>query len=236
MRDLWYKSTEIVDDDGIPWVIEVAVADTAKPGGVWFGCNHAPAFDDPLGRTWLEEGDVCAEGVRSFLEEADIKPGSHHAVVVHVICAAAEFMDKGKVTLVVPDARRRPGREGTARQPPGRCGRRPSSAARTPVKAEQAEQRRREAAAREERKDEWTVKDAVYEVLREAKAAAGLIVAIRTLFYKVRPLVQKYTDKTLNYDYFSQTLVPEYRARPSSRWRACTTSRAASCTTPTTAR
>ena len=54
------------------------------------------------------------------------------------------------------------------------------------------------------------MKDAVFEVLRDAKAAAGLIVAIRTLFYKVRPLVQKYTDKTLDYDYFSQTLVPEY--------------------------
>ena len=116
VRDLWYKSTEIVDDDGIPWVIEVAVADTAKPGGVWFGCNHSPAFNDPLGRTELEEGDVWAEGVRSFLEEADIKPGSHHAVVVHVICAAAEFMDKGKVTLVVPDTVADWRREGAARR------------------------------------------------------------------------------------------------------------------------
>ena len=54
------------------------------------------------------------------------------------------------------------------------------------------------------------MKDAVFEVLLDAKAAAGLIVAIRTLFYKVRPMVQKYTDKTLDYKYFSQTLVPEF--------------------------
>ena len=78
-------------------------------------------------------------------------------------------------------------------------------------KAEQAEQRRREAAARRQRQDQWTIKDAVFEVLPEAKAAAGLIVAIRTLYYKVRPLVQKYTDKQLDYDYFSQTLLPEYQ-------------------------
>ena len=66
-------------------------------------------------------------------------------------------------------------------------------------------------AARRQRKNEWTVKDAVFEVLQEAKAAAGLIVAVRTLFYKVRPLVQKYTDKELDYNYFSQTLLPEYQ-------------------------
>ena len=47
-------------------------------------------------------------------------------------------------------------------------------------------------------------------MLPEAKAAAGHIVAARTLYYKVRPLVQKYTDKELDYDYFSQTLLPEY--------------------------
>ena len=40
--------------------------------------------------------------------------------------------------------------------------------------------------------------------------APGLIVAVRTLYYKVRPLVQKLTDKKLDYKYFSQTLVPEF--------------------------
>ena len=48
-------------------------------------------------------------------------------------------------------------------------------------------------------------------MLPEAKAAAGLVVAVRTLFYKVRPLVQKRTDKELEYKYFSQTLLPEYQ-------------------------
>ena len=47
-------------------------------------------------------------------------------------------------------------------------------------------------------------------MLPEAKAAAGHHVAARTLYYKVRPLVQQYTDKELDYAYFSQTLLPEY--------------------------
>ncbi len=50
----------------------------------------------------------------------------------------------------------------------------------------------------------------MFEVLPEAKTAAGDVVAARTLFYKVRPLIQKFTDKELDYSYFTQTLLPEY--------------------------
>ena len=50
----------------------------------------------------------------------------------------------------------------------------------------------------------------MFEVLPEAKAAAGDTVAARTLYYKVRPLIQQYTDDELDYAYFSQTLLPEY--------------------------
>ena len=61
-----------------------------------------------------------------------------------------------------------------------------------------------------ERQDRWTLKDAVFEVMEEAKAVAGHVVAARTLYYKVRPLIQEFTDKELKYEYFSQTLLPEY--------------------------
>ena len=134
VRDLWYKSAEIVDDDGIPWVIEVAVADTAKPGGVWFGCNHAPSFDDPLGRTELEEGDVWAEGVRSFLEEADIKPAQppRRRRPRHLRRRRVHGQGQGHARRPGQLSQTRPRRRCTS--PPGRCGRRPSSAARTPVR------------------------------------------------------------------------------------------------------
>ncbi len=42
----------------------------------------------------------------------------------------------------------------------------------------------------------WTLKDAVFAVLPEAKTAAGLVVAARTLYYKVRPRLQKLTAPT----------------------------------------
>jgi len=208
--DFWYKTANLTDDDGVPWVIEVAVADIAEPGRTWCACNHSPSLDDPLGRTWLESSGVYTEGVKSFLAHADIKPHSHHAVAVHVICAATQFVDKGKVALVVPPAVAQAAAKALAAAT--KVLRQEAEQRRKDArKAEQAERRRREAAAREEQKKEWTVKAAVFAVMLDAKAAAGVIVAIRTLFYKVRPRIQKLTDKPLGYDNFSQKLVPEFQ-------------------------
>jgi hypothetical protein len=60
-----------------------------------------------------------------------------------------------------------------------------------------------------------TLKQAVFEVMPRAVAAAtgggAYQVSARTLYYQVRPLVQEHTDKGLEYGYFSQTLLTEYR-------------------------
>ncbi|HTY27699.1 MAG TPA: hypothetical protein VMD51_06065, partial [Mycobacterium sp.] len=50
----------------------------------------------------------------------------------------------------------------------------------------------------------------MFEVMAEAKEAAGDICAARTLMYAVRPRIQKFTDAELKPDYFTQTLLPEY--------------------------
>ena len=84
-------------------------------------------------------------------------------------------------------------------------------------------------------KTSWSIKEAVFEVLLEAKAAAGHIVAARTLYYKVRPLIQQYTDAELDYRYFSQTLLPEYERTIAPLRRPVLRGRAANCTTPMTA-
>ncbi len=75
---------------------------------------------------------------------------------------------------------------------------------------------RRHAYARSSyREAETTLKEAVFEVLDRAVAAAtgngAYVVSARTLYYQVRPLVQEYTDKELEYGYFSQTLLTDYR-------------------------
>jgi DNA topoisomerase VI subunit B len=204
----WYKRADHTIG-GVPWIVEVAVADTAKPGHIWFACNHAPAFGDPLGRAHLSAGDVNVFGAASFLAVADVDNLSHRAAVVHIICAATQFVDKGKVALVVPPAVG--GAASKALDGTSKILRREAEQRRKDArKAARAEQRARDEASKAERENRWTFKEAVFEVLPEAKATAGEVVAARTLYYKVRPLIQEFTDKELNYDYFSQTLLPEY--------------------------
>jgi len=59
------------------------------------------------------------------------------------------------------------------------------------------------------------LKDAVFAVLPEAleKATGGgkYPVSARSLYYQVRVLIQRYTGKELDYNYFSQQLLLEYQ-------------------------
>ena len=61
---------------------------------------------------------------------------------------------------------------------------------------------------------EWTVKEAVFEMMKEAASRASanftLPYSVRQLYYQVRPLIQEYTYKELNYAYFTPPLVTEY--------------------------
>jgi len=64
------------------------------------------------------------------------------------------------------------------------------------------------------RTHEPRVKTAVFHVMREAasKASANFTLpySVRQLYYQVRPLIQDYTYKELNYAYFTPPLVTEY--------------------------
>ena len=61
---------------------------------------------------------------------------------------------------------------------------------------------------------EWSVKRAVFKVMKQAagKASASFTLpyTVRQLYYQVRPLIQEYTNKELNYAYFTPPLVTDY--------------------------
>ncbi|MDQ1306116.1 MAG: hypothetical protein QG671_1948 [Actinomycetota bacterium] len=207
VRRFWYRQAALTHA-GIPWVIEVAVADTEHPGGVWFGCNHSPSFADPLGKTSLHTDGIHTTGSASFLSTAGITRAAG-AAVVHVICAASEFTDKGKVALVVPETVAQAAADALAGATKV-IRREQEQRRKDATRAARAQRRARENAQRAERTRRVTLKDAVFDVLPTAKARAGDVVSARTLFYKVRPLVQEHTDQELGFGYFSQTLLPEY--------------------------
>jgi hypothetical protein len=202
----WYKKVT-GEADGICYVVEVAVAETEKSGGLFHGFNFSPTFDDPLAGTAIPCTEFTAYGVRGFLEHAHAPAGT--AVAFHLICPVIETLDKGKSRLKVPP------------QVAEAAGKALWSAAKDFWK--EGERRRKDAAKQERadreraraiRAEEWSLKRAVFYVMSEAvQNAAGDLgrVSAHTLFYHVRPLIQGYTSRELTSDYFEQTLLPVYQ-------------------------
>ena len=82
------------------------------------------------------------------------------------------------------------------------------------------------------------IREAVFAVLPEAKRRAGATIAARTLFYKVRPLVQaRLSDPglKLDYKYSARTCCPDTRG-PSDPLPGLYYEGAGNCITRTTTR
>jgi DNA topoisomerase VI subunit B len=215
VRRWWYKKVDGQDGD-VPYVVEVALAVTDRPGRAFHGVNFSPTYDDPLAATWLSSPEFGANGVSGFVTRAvgtgdENASGPRVSSAFHLVCPALEFLDKGKTRLKVPEVIR----QAVARAL-WRCTRdlyRDAERRRKDAVRQERAERRMELAARQPVPD-WTLKRAVFHVMREAvEAAAGSLgrVSAHTLFYHVRPLIQPYTDRELSSDYFEQTLLPAYR-------------------------
>jgi hypothetical protein len=202
----WYKKVAGIID-GIPFVMEVFVAETTKgPGSVFTGVNFSPTFDDPFGSWELRSERIWTYGVRNFFKNAHVNT-KNAAAAVHLTCPCLQFLDRGKSRL--KDNKELGGHLRKALW-------------KTCKTLYKEEERRKRDAARVDRylrdlsKERfWSFKDAVFRVLPEAISAATgdgeYPVSARTLYYQVRPLIQGFTDKELDYTYFSQTLLTQYQ-------------------------
>jgi hypothetical protein len=219
VKRAWYRKIPGVVHD-IPFVIEAAVAETAVKGDFWTGLNFSPTFEDPAGGTPFVGPKFSAYGLKNFLQQAYITPWhpedtprTRTAAAVHLICPSLEFLDRGKTRLRVPigmadtmakalwSVAKVLYDEGEQRRKDG-------------AKAERAATARLRAA---ERTGRLSLKEAVFRVMGEAwQHASGngtFSVSSRFLYYPVRKLIQQYTDKPLDGNYFSQDLLPEYQRR-----------------------
>jgi hypothetical protein len=205
----WYKKLA-GEVNGVCYVVEAALAVTKREGRYFYGVNFSPTFDDPLAGTNLSVPEFSAYGVAGFLTRAHADT-RRTATAFHLICPVVGTLDKGKTRLKVP--------EGIAEA---------ASKALWSVVKElyREEERRQKNAAKQERADRnrelaitrgsegWTLKRAVFQVMREAvQKSAGHLgqVSAHTLFYHVRPLIQQYTSRELDSDYFEGTLLPAYQ-------------------------
>lgn len=212
----WFKRRSVVVD-GLPWVIEVAAADTTEPGRVFYAVNYSPGYGDPLGGTQLRADDVVAVGAGSFLHDRGAIQSDwreeNRAAVVHIITPAPEFLDKGKVQLDVPAvvADEAAAALAAATKELKQEKKRHDRDARQ--ESSRREQRRRQAAAEQK----VTVKDATFAVMAEAVAHVSgdgkLPIPQRNLFYAVRDRVQRYDvqfNPKTGQDYF-RTLLTQYQ-------------------------
>jgi hypothetical protein len=197
----------MLDERGIPWLIELAVAETEEDGHAFYGLNYSPVFSDPLSACSFDGHERRVGGANGLLREADALPGvdeDPHAVALHIVCPALEFEEPGKTRFVEPPLEIVIAIEAVFR-----------SATKdlfTKRKQRERNRRARQAAKRSPAPERFSLKEAVFKIIKQAaaKAGGGLRFSVRSLYYQVRPLIQSLTDKELGYSYFSQTLAPEY--------------------------
>jgi hypothetical protein len=216
----WYKTLK-THLNGALAIVEVAVVETQRAGGVYIGINHSPTYADPLAETYLfhksSAGEVSGFGIKGFLRDARVIGHLNSAAVaVHITAAAPTTLDRGKTRLSVDDSSGmvealEKALWSTSKVLYKEAKRRERDAA----AAERDTKRRIRQSEREERR--ITQAEACYQVMEEAYAYStgneALPTTVRDLYYAVRNRIKRfgYDADELRYKYFSQTILPNYR-------------------------
>jgi DNA topoisomerase VI subunit B len=213
----WYKKCSGHVGGNVPFTLEVAVAETERRGDLFHGLNFSPTFSDPLSGATLPHDDKVggkSYGLADFLDRLHVQPGRglrpNVAVAFHLSSPGLKFTDKGKTRLCVP-------------REIGQAAAELLWAAGKALWAE--EERRQKDAAAQQRADRRRLRggqgarmflnEACFLVMEEAVAKATgkghYQVSAHTLFYHVRPLIQRHTSTELRSDYFEQKVLPAYQ-------------------------
>lgn len=211
----WYKKATGMAD-GLPFAFEVAVAQTAKYGGAHYALNFSPTFDDPLKGVRLEADEITANGVISFLVQGHALPSQgwdiYSAVAYHLTCPSLTMLDRGKTNVDISFEQA----QAIATTLFKACKELHAEYKRFKRDAAAANRQATER-AREERRYDFSIKEAVTATLAEAYQAAtddeSYSVSARDFYYVVRERIQSYTFKPLDFNYFSQNLVIKYQRR-----------------------
>ena len=211
----WYKkATGVVD--GLPFAFEVAVAQTQRPGDVYHALNFSPTFDDPFKGSRFKAEDVVSDGAINFLRDQHALSSQDwdidSAVAYHLTCPSLTMLDRGKTNVDIS------AEQGAAVATAlfKACKELHAEYKRFKRDAAAAERRASER-ARTQRRYDFSLKEAVAATLPEAYRAAtddsSYAVSARDFYYVVRERIQSYTQKSLDFNYFSQNLLVKYQRR-----------------------
>lgn len=219
----WYKPAVDTLANGIPYVIEVAIAETTKSAGLFYGLNFSRPFDDPLSSTRLSSGEVSGYGIRNFLNCAYVlepfEKWRKFVAAVHITCPLLTTLDRGKSRLCLPDT--------MAQAVADALWNASKAIYQEQSKAKRENEREDSKQAKEARQKQTegtvTYLRACFDVIPDAYNATtnfgAMYVDPRDLYYEVRPLIESYRirpDKRrgkeeLNYGNFSQKILPRFR-------------------------
>jgi DNA topoisomerase VI subunit B len=183
------------DDNTRPFVIEAAFGycDAHEKRQLAIGLNFSPAIGNPI------------RGLEDHLDDCWVGSDDPVIVVLHITCPRFAFTDRGKGSIVLPFPME------------DYIGEAIASVSKAWTKQSKAEHRHAKA---EERREERlskpehrvTIKDAAYAVMEHAyrKASGGLPVTATQIMYAARGAIQDATGKSLNRQYFNQTLLPSF--------------------------
>jgi DNA topoisomerase VI subunit B len=187
---------------GMPYSVEVALAvaetDDARRG-MTVGLNWTPALQNPI--TALDD----------MLDNTRVGYGDPVILVLHLVSPRFDFTDRGKSRLMLPEAIADDLANAIATVG------KPWKAKKALADREGKVQRRElEELRKAQRRQEWTIKDACYEVMEEAYAKTssnGLYPAnSRQVMYAARPLVLRLCGEFYkNSASFTQGILQEYQ-------------------------
>lgn len=209
----WYRhqATEI---DGLPFVVEIAIAETDQPGERFYGLNYSVPFSDPLSSVWFG----ISHGLNGTLSEQGVYNGTRDgrplstAAVVHLIMPRLPSLDRGKSRLALNTKQR-------------------AIVAETIERACKTLSKEWDQHKRQRRRDNRpaprlasalpTKKEAVFSILldtyRRATENEALYITARDLYYAIRPAYNRMDVRAskrgeeLEFNYFAQNLIPAFR-------------------------
>ena len=196
----------------VPFVVEAAFGyiECLERPEFSFGLNFSPAFSDPFDNVRLSDGkDKHDWGIHGLARCFELNYNDKVRLIVHVTHPCLTFNDKSKARINPDEELRKAVGLAVAAVLKEHYTLR-KKADKQSLAQERHEREVKEAA----RPKQMSVKDAVFLVMPAAavKAAGSenLPYSVRQLYYAVRPLIQEYTDKPLEYSYFTPPLVTEY--------------------------
>lgn len=212
----WYKhrASEI---NGAPFIVEVAIAETEREDGHFYGLNFSVPFGDPLAGLLLSAGDIESYGIANLLTEAGVYNGSragrtlYTVAAVHLVMPRLPSLDRGKSRLALSSEQRLVVAETIVKA---------AKTLREEWKRWERQQRKGPRPTRMPSNLLWK-KEAVESILLETYMVVteneALYISARDMFYAIRPkynAMEVRASKTgtdFDFNYFSQIIIPAFR-------------------------